>query len=94
MRRGAIEYRTGGNPLDLYYGALLQWAASRKDLLDLRVNEGHAAALAHVGQRVDVTHRRYTGGGTVYGTVVGRWWHPEDGQAQLLVMLDHEDFDE
>lgn len=93
MRRGAIEYRTGGNPLDLYYGALLQWAASRKDLLDLRVNEGHAAALAHVGQRVDVTHRRYTGGGTVYGTVVGRWWHPEDGQAQLLVMLDHAEFE-
>lgn len=92
MRRGAVEYRTGGDPLSLYYGRRLEWAASRKDLLDLRVNEGHAAASAHVGQRVDVTHRRYTGGGTVYGTVVGRWWHPEDGQAQLLVMLDYVPF--
>lgn len=93
LRSGEYTYTTGGTPFDLYYGRLMEWAASRKDVLDLRINEGHAAAAAHVGQRVSVTHRRYTGGGTVYGTVAGRWWHPEDGQAQLVVMLDNATFD-
>lgn len=89
VRRSAtIEYRYGGNPTDLYLPALLAWAASRKDILRFKLNETHAAASAYLGQRISVTHKRYTGGGTVYGTLVARYWFPADGQIQLTVMLD------
>lgn len=83
-----IEYRYGGNPTDLLVPARLEWAASRKDILPFRLSEEHAAASAYVGQRIDITHKRYTGGGTAYGTLVARYWYPEDGQIQLTVMLD------
>jgi hypothetical protein len=87
-----IEYRYGGNPTDLLVPARLEWAASRKDLLTFRLSEEHTAAAAYVGQRIDITHKRYTGGGTAYGTLVARYWYPEDGHIQLTVMLDPVEF--
>lgn len=87
-RSESIEYRYGGTPTDLLLPARLEWSASRKDILQFKLNESHAAASAYLGQRIAVTHKRYTGGGTVYGTIVARYWFPEDGQIQLTVMLD------
>jgi len=87
-REGSFEYRYGGNPTDLLLPARMEWAASRKDLVTFRVNESHASASAYCGQRIAVTHKRYTMGGTAYGTLVAAYWYPGEGQCQLTVMLD------
>jgi hypothetical protein len=87
-RSDEIQYRYGGNPTDLLLPARMEWAASRKDILTFRVNEGHASAAAYCGQRIAVTHKRYTGGGTAYGTLVAAYWYPQEGQTQLTVMMD------
>jgi hypothetical protein len=87
-RSETIEYRYGGNPTDLLFPARMEWAASRKDILTFRVNESHASASAYCGQRIAVEHKRYTMGGTAYGTLVAAYWYPGEGQTQLTVMLD------
>lgn len=91
-RPGTFEYRYGGNPTDLLFPARMEWAASRKDILTFRVNELHPSSAAYCGQRIAVSHKRYTGGGTVYGTLVAIYWYPGQGQSQLTVMLDPVEF--
>ena len=89
LRRPAeIEYRYGGSPLSLYVPARMEWAAGRKDIATFRINDAHAAAAAYVGQRIAVSHKRYTAGGTGYGTLVAAYWYPGDGQVQHTVMFD------
>lgn len=89
LRRPAeIEYRYGGDPLSLYVPARMEWAAGRKDIATFRFNDTHAAAAAYVGQRIAVSHKRYTAGGTGYGTLVATYWYPGDGQVQHTVMFD------
>lgn len=83
----AVEYRYGGTPESLYIPARMAWAASRKSILQFRVNDTHAAAAAYVGQRISVSHKRYATN-TVYGTLVATYWYPAQGQVQLTVMLD------
>lgn len=87
-----VTYRFGGDPASLYIYQRLTWAAVRKDIISFRVNEGHAVASAHVGQRVEIDHKRYRkadlAGSSLFGTVVARYWYPDQGQTQITVMLD------
>jgi hypothetical protein len=83
-----IEYRYGGSPESLYIPARMGWAATRKNIATFRVNDTHASASAYVGQRIAVTHKRYTSGIPYYGTLVATYWYPGDGQTQLTVMFD------
>lgn len=87
-RADDIEYRYGGDPLSLYIPARMEWAALRKDIATFRINDTHPAAAAYVGQRIAVSHKRYTAGGTGYGTLVATYWYPAEGQVQLTVMFD------
>lgn len=90
LERGqqAIEYRYGGNPTDLYAGALAAWLSARKPLLDFKVPEDRACAACVVGDRITITHKRYTNNIPRHGTICGRWWHPMDGVVQILAMMD------